>query len=837
MAEKIYYVTLKKGEDLEGFYADMKSDGHKINLKRPISRVTHYWLTQEAADEIKKDSRVLDVELNFEDANVIAVPHALINYEPMAVGGDYQKDGVFNNALNRDWAKLFCSGTLAQRGKNVWGSGGSGPETVTDTAEWFNNGRHVDVVICDQPVSIDMAEWNSPTTGSSRYVMYEWYNELNTYVQSIDDDGLTLPTGNYPNYVPNAQNLSYHGTHVAGTVAGQFYGWATEANIYSMGLLSGAGGSTVTTNPMLAFDYLRAFHRYKQVNPETGFRNPTVTNHSWGYSYRQTDIWDYPVDISKILGVSWLGTWYTPSNPNPSGWTFAGLEADFGYNTTKNLQLHSAASYADVEDAIQDGVVVIGAAGNSDDYAPEYPDQYWNNFIQFDSPMSSYIPYWYGWRGSSPSNVTGIDQAINVGNLSNYADFRKAASSTYGPGIAIWAPGSDILSCFNNSTGYQDTKYGGDNFFKAISGTSMASPQVCGVAACLATNKMRFTNRDLIGFLEYASVKDEMTWDIGTPGNNYFLDLNGTAGNQWEVSGSDANGAISGTNPVLTVQAGDAVFFKQPYGGSHYYLTSSSSSGYFGHIYDRNSGYGNWQYNQNNYTINVEEGDTLRISINSFTNNEPIYIKTQNSTGTGDQVSQGVLYQGATSGSIYFDTWDVGQGTYYYCSSANSGASGTINVVPKGSLYNHPLYIVTQSGSTGGSNLWTGSGVNSGNVYYQGETHGQFEGYNRYVYFVTQYTQGGSTIYYQCGAHANMYGEIQIASPPGNINQPGNWADSTRRGGSPDTILTSTNPRDLSKMVGAWNITNNGRRFSHSTDLATLQTVQNFPRTNTLFHN
>ena len=836
MAERIYYVTLKKKEDLEGFYADMKSDGHRLNLKRPISRVTHYWLTDEAADEIRKDSRVLAVELNIEDSNVIAVPHALMhNYEPVGYTDLFQKDGIFNSANHRDWAKLFCSGTVAQRRKNVWGDGGSGPETVTDTAEWFNNGKHVDVVICDQPVSIDMAEWNSPSTGMSRYVQYQWYQELNGYVSSIDDDGYTLPTGPYPNYVTNANNLSYHGTHVAGTVAGQFYGWATEANIYSMGLLSGAGGSTIRTDPMLAFDYLRAFHRYKPINPETGFRNPTITNHSWGYSIRQTDIWEYPITEAKVLGVSWLGTWYTASNPNPSGWTFAGLEADFGYNVTKNLQIHNAANYADVEDAIQDGVVVIGAAGNSDDYAPEYPDQYWNNFIHLDFPGSSY--YWYGWRGSSPSNVTGIDQAINVGNLSNYADFRKSASSTYGPGIAIWAPGSDILSCFNNSTGYLDTKYGGDNFFKAISGTSMASPQVAGVAACLATNKMRFTNRDLIGYLEYASIKDEMSWDLGTAGSNYFIDINGINSTQWDVSGTDASGAISGNNIPITIMAGDALWFSQPYGGSHYYLTSASSSGYFGHVYDRQSGYGQWQYNQNNYTITVEKGDVVRLSFNGFTSNEPIYIKTQNTTGTGNQVNSGVTNQGATSGSIYFYTDTQNTGTYYYCSSNNSGASGTINVVNKGSIYNHPLYIVTQAGSTGGTNLWTGSGVNNGDVWYQGETHSLIQGAYRFIWFTTQYNQGGQTIYYQCGNHANMYGEINIAQPPGNINAPGNWGDSTRRGGSPDAILSSTNPRDISKMIGAWNISNNGRRFSHSTDLNTLQTVQNFPRTNTLFHN
>ena len=39
--DKIYIVTLKKKEDLEGFYADMASDGYKLSLKRPISRNTH----------------------------------------------------------------------------------------------------------------------------------------------------------------------------------------------------------------------------------------------------------------------------------------------------------------------------------------------------------------------------------------------------------------------------------------------------------------------------------------------------------------------------------------------------------------------------------------------------------------------------------------------------------------------------------------------------------------------------------------------------------------------------------------------------------------------------
>ena len=70
---------------------------------------------------------------------------------------------------------------------------------------------------------------------------------------------------------------------MTGTVAGQHYGWAREANIYSMQVLGNDDGLGTPVASLLMFDYLRAFHRYKPINPETGFRNPTITNHSWGY--------------------------------------------------------------------------------------------------------------------------------------------------------------------------------------------------------------------------------------------------------------------------------------------------------------------------------------------------------------------------------------------------------------------------------------------------------------------------------------------------------------------------------------------------------------------------
>ena len=61
MADKIYVVTLKKKDDLDGFYSDMESDGFKLQMKRPISRNTHYYMTDDQAVALRDDSRVLAV--------------------------------------------------------------------------------------------------------------------------------------------------------------------------------------------------------------------------------------------------------------------------------------------------------------------------------------------------------------------------------------------------------------------------------------------------------------------------------------------------------------------------------------------------------------------------------------------------------------------------------------------------------------------------------------------------------------------------------------------------------------------------------------------------------
>ena len=568
-----YIVTLKQRDQLDGFYADMKSGGYTCLHKRPISRATYYELTESEATTIAGDSRVLAVELHpSEDPSIKWGIDGYVNNEVAAAGGDFYK-GSTTDSDDYQWGTLHCAGDDGQRRKNVWGSG-----AVTDTVEWFNNGKHVDVVICDDNCAYDCQDWYSTLDpAKNRFVQYDWFAEHNSQViGGIDDDGYSSPGNNYTSYFPNAGHTEYHGHHCTGTVAGKHYGWAREANIYNMQLLSGMG---TPIDPILAFDYLRAFHNYKAINPETGHRNPTITNHSWSYRYDYEENHPSGFDIGDITNIHFKGVTYDSSNPGPNGWNFPGVEKDFGFGQWhRKIPIYYTSVAADIEDAIEDGVVVIGAAGNTDFYvASNSQSPYWNNYVTF----STYGLRYYN-RGSSPANAPG---AISVGSLDKASDFSKSWFSNYGEAVDVWAPGTDIVSVFNPQ-GYNDAKYGGDNYFATISGTSMASPQVCGIAACLATGKERFTNSDLKCFLQNYCKDGDMTFDDTYTASRHQpwpITIVSTA-NGWDVTGPDRYGGhVNAINPTIEIFEGDTVEFTLAGGNAApLYITSSPVTGLTG---------------------------------------------------------------------------------------------------------------------------------------------------------------------------------------------------------------------------------------------------------------
>jgi len=482
---KEYIVTLKNYEDLDSFYEDMETPGGDLYipnrevdlaLRRPISRSTHYYLTKEEAELLRNDPRVLSVELNPEDLGIIIKPLYTQTSE-------YWDKSSTPDSNHKNWGLLRCVEGFQRPG---WGA-----ESQTGTIQVNAEGQHVDVVIVDgfiNPSHPEMAT-NSDGTGGTRVIQYNWYQH--------DPEVKGTSAGSYA-YSSTFNNYGDdHGQHVAGTVAGNSQGWARKANIYNF-------YAYIDSNSILfLYDYIRAWHNSKPINPVTGRRNPTIINNSWGYGYS--------VPINQITEVVHRGVNYT------SGLT-ASFLASLGIISVGGTT-YTPARYTSLEqdqiDAANDGIIIIGAAGN-DSFKIDITSglDYNNYYIR-----SGFIYYYH--RGMAP---TAGSSSICVGAIGNSSSDAKVNFSNCGPRVDIYAPGTYIQSSLH--TGSVNDPRNSNFKLGKYSGTSMASPQVCGVLACLLEIYPTFNQTNILEYL----VKNSKYSQITDSGGSYtdFFSLQGS---------------------------------------------------------------------------------------------------------------------------------------------------------------------------------------------------------------------------------------------------------------------------------------------------------------------
>lgn len=511
--EREYIVTLKSKNDLISFYQDMETSGgpqhipdREVELKerRAISRNTHYLLTHEEAEELRKDDRVLAVELTPKERGL-----RTIRFGSYTVSGNFDKTPDTVSDIN--WGILHCAGNQSQRRKGFFGT--DMMHEFSDTVTVFNDGENVDVVIIDEPVAYDHQEFLDPDTNQTRFVQYQWYSQLDQYMVLLDTQESDLT---YQNFISNNTDLPYyncpqlsssgynllHGTHVAGTAVGKFQGWARKSNLYSIPVALGSVVQSIGQQNAMedtkVFDYLRAFHLYKPDNINTGKRNPTVTNHSWGYGY-----YFQMSNLSSITSVNFRGD--VNYKPTDRAWTISELGSNFGIyvkfeNGVYKISIPDKvlSLEADVQDAIDDGVIVVTAAGNDNYYGVPSGHQDYNNTVTIGNETIYYN------RGTSPGATL---DAINVGNISAKSDFRRHETSNFGPIVNVFAPGENIHSSLPYSHQY---------YYGTGTGTSFAAPQVAGIIACFCTNRdgREVNNARALQYLQDMGIDGEITEDV-----------------------------------------------------------------------------------------------------------------------------------------------------------------------------------------------------------------------------------------------------------------------------------------------------------------------------------
>jgi hypothetical protein len=194
---------------------------------------------------------------------------------------------------------------------------------------------------------------------------------------------------------------------------------------------------------------------------------------SWGYLLRYLQ--------SNLLSVNYRGVSYSDSNTLTNAgyrWSNYGLIPLFdGTNYITNIRIGSVDS--DIQELIDEGIHVVIAAGNNYHKIDKPGNPDYDNFIN----ISSVERYYH--QGSSPYD----DQALIVGNLDtsviNANTEHKSESSETGPGVDLYAPGSNVISACSNTNAFAGVAYYLDSGFKQVNltGTSQASPQVAGMIA------------------------------------------------------------------------------------------------------------------------------------------------------------------------------------------------------------------------------------------------------------------------------------------------------------------------------------------------------------------
>jgi len=315
------------------------------------------------------------------------------------------------------------------------------------------------------PFNADRVSNNGGTTGTVSLTVFPLNNALSTgqnpmyYWCGVHAGmGGVIARTNYNTQADDQyfySDAGGHGTHCTGTVAGSSFGWATDANIYSMHLnfYDSYGFGTGTTGLIEAYGLLLNWHNTKMQSVALSSR-PTVTNNSYGFD---TGVVFDSLNLQvKALTDAKIHFVHSAGNDG----AMITVPSDPQFNTIRNGFYCRESS-------------------------PCYPTGQWT--VQTNNPVIC-----VGATGSYSVNGSLTGAPLNLAARNN--ETLKAEYSNYGKGVGIYAPGTYINSALPTTSvaTYLNGALGAYGCGK-YSGTSMAGPQVAGILATMLQDMPQIT--------------------------------------------------------------------------------------------------------------------------------------------------------------------------------------------------------------------------------------------------------------------------------------------------------------------------------------------------------
>jgi len=346
---------------------------------------------------------------------------------------------------------------------------------------------------------------------------------------------------------PTNEAKGSHGTSCAGLAYGKNFGWAFNANKWTLAINAGSNRSGFV--PDTSSDIQKIFHAYKPLNPKFGTKDPTVSSNSWVlgetnvpndpgyYSYQNGDV--VSTGTNSLQTVAFLKK------------TQSDIKSFFheSFITSDNPGLIAG------RELIDSGVIFCVAANNNGRYLASPTDPNWYNYYTTrTSSDTKYVnrpgsPLQWGYRSGETTLKTFSIGAIDdeyTGDiyvetrflsttvrelLETSPEYRSAgsgkerlASSRYntkattadysnkGSGIDFYAPADGVLtsssdiSLSSSSTEIYNNPYQISTTMRyhdeRFSGTSAACPVFAGLAACFMQNNRALSPADLKTYLK-----------------------------------------------------------------------------------------------------------------------------------------------------------------------------------------------------------------------------------------------------------------------------------------------------------------------------------------------